>query len=484
MANQTLLANGSRFMSVKQMCYSPIAKLENSVLSNMYCFLAHVDPWPIDIDGNSIPPVPSQDQLSLKNIMKSIFVAKRISSNDISPVIKRIDWLSGTTYQYYKDTVDMIASDTNYNLVNFFYVKNRYDQVFKCLWNNSSYDKYGNYISTPPSTSEPYFEPGSYNTNNVYQGTDGYKWKFMYTIDIQSKLNFMDNTWMPVSIQKYASNPLKFTNAGYGNIDVINVPYGGSGYDAGNTTISVNVVGQNTSPTIASAVIVNGTIKDIIITNPGTNYISANVNITSSPHAGSGAIALSPVSPIGGHGSDPLAELGCKNVMITSTFTGPELNSNGLKSIPTDITYYQLGIMVNPTSLNTAPDNAESALYTTSTSLICSSGSGAYISDEVIYQCPAKFGAPSIKNATFTGTVLSFDIASNIIHVINTTGYLTENETVYTLPITGSGTTRVLFSYNTPDLITLSGDIMYIDNRSGITRSNDGIEQFKIVLNY
>lgn len=461
MANQSLLTNGSRFSSVKQMFYSPVAQVQNTILTQMYCFLSHVDPWP---DTNN-PPIPSQDQLSLKRLMKSIFVAKHISTSDISPVIKRIDWASGSVYDFYQDNVDMFMVDVNGNMLYTFYIRNRYDQVFKCLWNNNR----------KPSLNEPYFEPGTYNTNNVYQGSDGYKWKYIYTIDIALKFNFMDKHWMPVQVEEYTSNPLKYPSVGYGSIDAINIINGGSGYDTANSTIYVNISGANTAPAIGSAVVSNGSITDIRVISSGTNYISANVVISTIPPTGTGAVAIAPVSPIGGHGTDPLAELGCRNIMITSTFNGPELDSTGITMVPVDVTYYQIGLMVNQTSLKSSPDIATGAIYKTSTDLVVAGGAGVYSADELVYQ------GTSLATATFTGTMLSFDPAANIIKVINTTGYLTTNAPVFG---NSSSTVRTLLTYSTPDLITLSGDIMYIDNRSGITRSSDGIEQFKIVLGY
>ena len=47
-----------------------------------------------------------------------------------------------------------------------------------------------------------------------------------------------------------------------------------------------------------------------------------------------------------------------------------------------------------------------------------------------------------------------------------------------------SGTTRTILSYSEPDFSVLSGYISHIENRSGVTRSADGIEQYKFVLGY
>jgi 16S rRNA C1402 (ribose-2'-O) methylase RsmI len=83
--------------------------------------------------------------------------------------------------------------------------------------------------------------------------------------------------------------------------------------------------------------------------------------------------------------------------------------------------------------------------------------------------------------ATFTGTVLSFDPGSNVLRLINTTGTQTLNA-----PIFGASslTARTVLSVSTPDFITFSGFMTYIENRESVQRSADGIEQFKFVLGY
>jgi len=180
MANKFLITNTAKLTQVEQVYYAPVAIVPpaNNTITQTYCFLSRAEPW----ETPDNPPVPTQDVKSLKNIYKNIFVVKHVTSNDISPVIARRDWTANTVYDSYKDTLDMNVQDENNNPFYKFYVKNRYDQVFKCLWNKNG----------APSTEEPYFEPGVYGNNNIFQGSDGYKWKFMYTIDTGLKLKFMD----------------------------------------------------------------------------------------------------------------------------------------------------------------------------------------------------------------------------------------------------------------------------------------------------
>ena len=214
---------------------------------------------------------------------------------------------------------DLFELDETGKFVNKFYVRNKYDQVFKCLWNNNG----------GPSTFEPFFQPGTYGTNNIFSGAgDGYKWKYMYTIDAGSKKTFMDANWMPIPVGVNTPQPY-LTNAGTGDIEVINVTNGGSGYDAVNTFIVVTVTGDGIGAVanVTSQQINNGIITDIIVKPgfSGNNYTYANVSITAYTSAnlryispiGTGAVAVAPISPVGGHGLDPISELGCNNVMIS-----------------------------------------------------------------------------------------------------------------------------------------------------------------------
>jgi hypothetical protein len=105
--------------------YSPNLIFKNSgdEFLNLYCFIAKVDPW----DNESVAPQPENSDLYLKNIYKNLIALKKINTNDICPVVQRIDWVSGTIYNQYSGSK---SNNTNY------YIRNSYDQVFKCLFNS------------------------------------------------------------------------------------------------------------------------------------------------------------------------------------------------------------------------------------------------------------------------------------------------------------------------------------------------------------
>ena len=454
MANQNLLTYNSKVTQVKQDFYAPVAIFPGttSVVSTVYAFLAHVTPWPSDTN----PPVPTQDQQNIKTIFKSMFVAKKITSNDISPVIERINWVSGTVYDYYQDNVNMFAVNGSGLLVKKFYVKNKYDQVFKCLWNKNGV----------ASTDEPYFQPGTYGNFNIYSGSDGYKWKFIYTLPIGAKQKFMDTNFMPVPV---GANTIVagITAGGCGNIDIIGVVNGGSNYDPANAAITVAITGDGTGAT-ATAESTSGVITNIIVTNQGSNYTFANSAIVSAN--GSGAILTSPVSPIGGHGFDAMDELGCTKTMYTAEFNGSEGDL-----IPTSIDYRQVGLLINPTSLSSYPAPANGSIYQVATNVLTASGFGVFSNDETVYQ------GTSLATASYSATVLDFNTSTNIVRLINIVGTPTLNAPLFG---SSSGTTRTLLFVNNPDFQIFSGYITYVENRSGIQRSTDGIEQFRFVLGY
>ena len=454
MANKSLLTYGSKVGQVEQSYYAPTAVLPSTSLpiNATYVFLSKVEPWPDEFD----PPDPRQDQQYIKSVFANMFIAKKVLTNNISAVIQRIDWTSGQVYDYYQDDINMFELDQNGFLIHEFYVKNRFDQVFKCLWNNNG----------AVSTEEPFFKPGNYGTYNIFQDVDGYKWKYMYTIDTGAKKTFMDATWMPVPVPSSTPDPIT-NDAGYGNIDVINVVNGGSGYNPANGTVTLQVTGDGlTADGILR--ITDGVITDVTVTNRGTNYTYANATIISD--IGSGASFKVPVSPIGGHGYDSISELGCSHIMLTAEFNG---NEGG--NLPTDIDFRQVGVLINPTAYSTTPYPANGSIYKVTTDLVLASGFGSYVPDEIVYQ------GDSPLNASFKATVLSFDADQNVVKLINIKGTPTTDATLYG---NSSLTARTLLVVNPVDFVPFSGYLAYIQNRTSVQRSSDGIEQFKFVLGY
>ena len=292
-SNSAQLLYGSRVFEVLQYYYSPTIGREGTTLAgNIYCFIGRTDPWEDDVN----PPEPSQDQRSLKQYFKNIIAAKKAGSSDISPVIPRVDWTSGIVYDYYKDTVDMVNLNADGLLVKKFYARNRFDQVFECLWNANG----------APSTSEPQFLPGTYDSAFIFYGADGYKWKYLYTIDNGIKQKFLDSDWIPVPLADLFPNPIT-PSVGLGGIDVINVTNSGSGYVANGVTVVIT--GDGSGAEAVPSVNAAGYITDVTVINSGSNYTYADISFSVPPQyptPNTIASAIAPIAPVGGHGFDPI----------------------------------------------------------------------------------------------------------------------------------------------------------------------------------
>lgn len=421
--------------------------------TSSYFFIGKVNPWADETD----PPAPTQSQYDVKTTFKNMVAAKLLTSANMCPVVPRRDWTSGTVYDQYDDTIDMFVLDENRNLVKTFYIRNHFDQIFKCLCNNNG----------GTSTIEPVLKAGNTEPSQTLYLADGYKWIYVTTVDKGLKKNFFDNNWMPITINSGRTNPL--LKSGLGSINAINVTNTGDGnYTNGSnsTTIIIKGDGQGAN---AYGQVINGMVNDIIVTNTGNNYTYANVTIQAKPgYQGNTATAQAVISPVGGHASDPASELGCNHVMISVGLDGGE---NG--KVPTDISFRQLGVIVNPELQDGSTPTG--TIYNLTDLAYVTFGTGDYTIGEVVYQ-----GA-TLETATYTAEVCSFDPVNNILYLINIDGTYQLSQ-----PIIGvtSGVTRVLVQYTQTDFNVGSGYVIYYENRTPVQRSENSSEQFRLVLSY
>jgi hypothetical protein len=424
-----------------------------SLETSSYLFVGKVESWPDEND----PPVPTQSQFDIKTTFKNMVAAKLLTSSNLCPVVQRIDWTRGTVYIAYDDKLDMFTRDENGFLTKPFYVRNRYDQIFKCLFNNNGGE----------STVEPLLQAGTTEPNQPIYAADGYKWIYITTINKGLKREFFDINFMPITIG--AGAPDANSVAGLGAINVINVTNTGDGaYSDGFNSTVITIEGDGQGAT-AYANVANGYVQDVIVSNTGNNYTFATVTIEpQTGFSGNGATAMPIISPVGGHAADPVSELGCKHIMISM-----ELNGSEGGALPTDIAFRQVGIVVNPELKNgTTPTET---IYNTTDLAYVSFGTQGYTIGESVYQ------GQDLENSTFSAEVCSFDSSNNIIFLINIEGYYNIGDPIYGEE---SSTTRVLLDYTKTDFDVGSGYLMYYENRTPVQRSAEGNEQLRLLLSF
>lgn len=191
----------------------------------------------------------------------NIAYVHKISANDISVVAPNHVWKYDTVYTAWDDTKDMTRLDPDHP----FYCVNKKYQVFKCLNTGRKINKDGTYTEVP-SKVEP--EGVSYDTLRT---TDGYVWKYLFTVPLTKRSKFYNSKWLPVQ------KAIETTFYNRGAIEQIIVQDGGSGYSSDpRTLITVNAP-QDVNGVQAQCVpIVNpdtGSIEAVFITEPGSGYL-------------------------------------------------------------------------------------------------------------------------------------------------------------------------------------------------------------------
>ena len=403
-------------------------------------------PW-----ANDSFPNTAVDTISDKDdVWRNLIGGKRITGNDISLAIKRINWTTNTVYQIYDDT-----SSTLYDANTQFYVITDEYNVYKCLYNNNSAN----------STIKPTYVQPSFTSTEA----DGYVWKYMYTLNTRDRQKFLTNDWIPVRTLTLndASQQYSVQSAAIdGAIDIILVSNGGSNYtNTSNIVVTISGDGANATA-IAYVNTISNTIANVVVTTRGTGYTTANVVVSGG--GGANAALSAVIGPQGGHGKDPVYELGGSNIILSVRIDGDE---DGALIANND--YRQVTIIKDPLIFGTS--NAfTNTVFSQALTLTIAGAGPEYLSDEYVYQ-----GA-SLSTASFSARVLSWNTTTNIMKVTEYTG----TPTTTTLNGQTSGANRFITGVSNPNLKNRSGQVIYIDNISPVTRTDDQAEVMKIVIKY
>tara|TARA_Y100000593_G_scaffold90859_1_gene178237 strand:- start:16011 stop:18050 length:2040 start_codon:yes stop_codon:yes gene_type:complete len=405
----------------RQLVSSFVDNFSTYSTNKYFLTIGKVDGWTAGQTFDSIPDTRLNDTEFWRNIVG----IKQIDFNSAYYMATKYVWTNGTIYDEYDDGSDM--SNKKYYVMN-----NNYD-VYKCISNN------GNQSSSS--------EPTGVNTNKTINTSDGYIWKYLFTIPEPHRY-YIDDDYIPISIaqNKGTSSQSKNQwevqkNAVDGAIDFIKITTTNSNYNsdlilpnkttgndktivrgnaiAGATAIQlssahaqstnaynglvINIVSgdgsgqrrliagytgdstntvvfdtpltknvpKNSQYEIAPKVDIYGDgvsaeafvnlydydsdnkskkqVKEILVTNPGSSYSRADIEL--SPRSiirdvadgTSLCVAKAVIGPPGGHGSNVINELNATALLVVVNIDGTEsgkfFNSNEVR---------QYGILKNP----------------------------------------------------------------------------------------------------------------------------------------
>ena len=468
-----------------------VESFSETAAETYYLFIGRAHSWASDADvqGNTIdegtdasPPTPNDDVTSEFYNWDDMLGAKLIASTDVSRAIPRRNWTTGTTYDMYEHNI----SSSNASASG---ATNLFDSTYVVM--NSSYAVYK--VIENDGASASTVEPTS-TSNSIFATSDGYRWKYMYSLTSAETLNFMSTDFIHCSTDSTVS-----AAAVDGALDTALVVAGGSSYttSSGSTISAIPIRGDGSSG-VASVTISSGAVSAVSITTAGTGYTYAyitNADIiaaTNAGGAGSGANINVIIPPKGGHGSNALKELGAFYVMLNKSLVGVE----GTSDIGVGNDFRRIGLMRNPTNFGTttvATASTRRQLY----AAVFSSVSGTFAADEEINQ--ASTGA--------VGKVVEYDATNKLLYWYqtrfpdvgtdangNATAFSGANaitgqtSSASATPNTSSSTdvngVSITSGYSNPELAADSGDIIYVEERSPITRASDQTENIKLIIEF
>jgi hypothetical protein len=437
-----------------------------------------------DNEGTDAAPLTPVDSIGDEfYTFDDMLAAKKVTSSDVSICIPRRNWTTGTVYDYYRHdygnrvtggTTTQAANSGATNLFDAsFYVMSSTFNVYKVLDNN------GNAASTVEPTG---------TSSSILTTGDGYKWKYMYTLSATQQANFLSTDFMAV-----ATNSTVASAAVDGAVNIVKIKTAGSGGTNGSHT-SVPIRGDGSSGA-ATVTISGGAVTAVTVTTPGTGYTFAYIRVADINTAGGGSLSGSEldviIEPKGGHGKNAIKELGGFFVMMNTNFEAAEAGNSGDFTTAND--FRRVALMRDISSGGSA---ASATTLRGTKAVLVTSPSGTFTVDEEINQ--ATTGA--------VGKVVEWDSSNNILYYIQTrfndegvdsNGNLTafsgantitgQSSSVTATPSTSSTTVdSVVFTsgYNAGEIDADTGDIMYVENRSPITRAADQTENVKLIIEF
>ena len=436
-----------------------------------------------NLGTDSTPITPADSVQQEYDTFDDLLAVKRITSSDVSFAAPRINWTSGTVYDYYRhDYGNRITGGTSIQSANSgatnlydanFYVMNSNFQVYKCLDNNNN--------------GQSTIEPTGENTL-ILETSDNYKWKYMYTLSASAQANFLSTDFMGVSSNSTVTNA-----AVDGAVNIVKIKTPGTGGTNGTyTNIPMRGDGSNGQVSITIA---SGSVTAVSVTNAGTGYSYANIRVADINVAGGGSLTGAEldciIEPKGGHGFDPFEELGAFFVILNTSFEGAETANSGDFTTTND--FRRVALIRDPKSAGSA------ATVTTlrATRAVRFSGTpGTFQVDEKITQT----------NTGAVGKVVQFDSANKILFYTQTR-YSDEGVDANGNKILFSGTDTIngatssatgiptgvtetvnnvslVNGHSLPEIDEDSGDVMYIENRAPVARSVDQTENVKLIIEF
>jgi len=208
-------------------------------------------------------------------------------------------------------------------------------------------------------------------------------------------------------------------------------------------------------------------ISKIVILDQGNDINWCNVHIQSNTSYGSGANLYAIVSPPGGHGYNPEAQLRCLGLVVSFEFANSE---NG--TIPSNTVYNKIGILKNPFTLSEYGKKTSNPWDANTFSAVLDANVTATftVGDTVIGEKTGARGTVAFCNGSviyLTGDKNFANAAVGYERIVSTTDSSTNSELI----INTRG-----------DVYTKDITPFYVQNVINVERAEDRTESFKLII--
>jgi hypothetical protein len=486
----------------------------NNPSNSYYVFLGLSNPTEYLSTWEYLPPFQRDNFDEENKCWDTMFSLKKISSSDVSPVVRRINWESGRIYDMYRHDVSIDkrsnqTQSTSLYSSDYYVVTSDY-RVYICLQNGTSPES----LTGNPSLDEPTFtdlEPRAAGTSG-----DGYIWKYLYTIRPNEIIKFDSTNFIPVP-KNWTTNQenaaVRLNAASSGQIKIINILERGSNLGAPGLYQNVPIRGDGQGATATIVVGSDNTVDKIFVSNGGSGYTFGTIDLENS-----GLFLVDPpkfdviIPPKGGHGANIYRELGSTNILLYSRIE----NDIGDPDFIVGNKIARIGIVENPEAFD-------------STSVLSIQKASSVYALKL--KEPGASSAVIPANTTFTQTITGVGTAvGRAVSYDNETGVLKywQDRSLYGYTKTGittnapygfvqnkfvegtinvdantieidsgfSGISTVINSgtvylgqnftngLSNPEVKKYTGNIIYVDNRPSITRSANQKEDIKVILQF
>jgi hypothetical protein len=491
--------------------------------NSYYSFVGLTNATDYSASWDNNPPSPKDSFEQENDYWDTMIALKKIKANDVNQVVKKITWSSGTTYDMYRHDISRTNTSkpsgaTSLYSANY-YVINSDFRVYICLQNGTDPEN----PSGRPSLDEPTFtdlEPKAPGDSG-----DGYIWKYLYTIKPSEVIKFDTVNFMPVPKNWETSNEFASirNNAAAPNsqLKIITITNRGVGLGTANRTYTnVPIKGDGTGAKATIVVNNDSKVESVTVSIGGSGYTYGTVDLIGGnvPTGTSTPTFDVIIPPKGGHGTDIYRELGAYNVLVFSRIENDIENPDFI----TGNKIARVGLVENPQAYDSSSlldldkASAVSALKLTGVGY----SSATFTANSTITQTIST-------GTTAVGRVISYDQNTGVLKYwqdkslvgFNTDGSQNSSPTYsinlnrFTNSVGTGGTTFIdgtnlsidteftgfstainnrtynlgqsfIGGLSNPEVKKYSGNIIYVDHRPSITRSQNQKEDIKVILQF